>query len=277
MIEENREPAHGEHYIHNYDAAHAKQVVRRRSAETHAAFFLTYLRPGMSLLDCGCGPGTITIDLAGFVSPGEAVGIDIEMSQIELARSNAAGLSSSNISFEVGSVYSLPYSDGRFDAVFSHALLEHLSDPLTILEEMYRVLKTGGIVGVRSPDWAGALISPEDDILDYAIRIYCKYRQHNGGMPFIGRRLRGLLRTAGFIRTVGSASYETWGTPEAVEAIVSVLLEEFAGSALTKQAVEMGWADDSQMAEITPAVKRWGEHPDAFFAHPWCEAVGWKG
>ncbi|MCP4397870.1 MAG: class I SAM-dependent methyltransferase [bacterium] len=85
-------PGKTEHYIHSYDAAHAKQVVRRRTAESHAAFFFPHLCAGMSLLDCGCGPGAITVGLAGAVAPGEVVGLDIEKSQIDLARSNAATL-----------------------------------------------------------------------------------------------------------------------------------------------------------------------------------------
>ena len=276
MTKDSEKSGRAEHYIHSYDAAHAKQVVRGRTAETHATFFLPYLRPGMALLDCGCGPGSITVGLAGAVAPGEVVGFDIETSQIDLARSNAGRLGLSNVSFETASVYSLPYADGRFDAVFCHALLEHLSDPLAALKEMLRVLRTGGIVGVRSPDWAGSLIAPEDQVLEHALEVYFKYRQHSGGDPFIGRRFRALLRAAGFVETVGSASYETWGTDDAVKAILDVLLEEFAGPAIAKQAVEMGWADESQMEEARVALKRWGERPDAFFAHTWCEGVAWK-
>ena len=56
-----------------------------RTAVQQAAFFLPYLRPGMSLLDCGCGPGTITIGLSHAVAPGQVVGIDIEPNLVEHA------------------------------------------------------------------------------------------------------------------------------------------------------------------------------------------------
>jgi ubiquinone/menaquinone biosynthesis C-methylase UbiE len=56
-----------------------------RTAVQQATFFLPHLRPGMSLLDCSCGPGTITIGLAQAVAPGQVVGIDIEPNLIERA------------------------------------------------------------------------------------------------------------------------------------------------------------------------------------------------
>ena len=77
-----------ERYSHGYGAA--AEFMSQRTAYTHAAFFLPHLSSGMSLLDCGCGPGTTTVSLAEILAPGEVVGIDIGESQIELARAHAA-------------------------------------------------------------------------------------------------------------------------------------------------------------------------------------------
>ena len=276
VTEQTSDAGGPEHYTHNYDAAHAKEVIRTRTAESHAAFFLPYLRPGMALLDCGCGPGTITVGLAQVVAPGDVVGTDIEKSQVELGRANAKKLALSNISFELSSAYDLPYADDRFDAAFCHGLLTHLNEPLTALKEMHRVMRSGGIVGVRSPDWAGFLIAPADEVIEKAMEVFVRHRQHNGGDPFIGRSLRGLLRSAGFVNTIGSASYETWGTTEATMSIRGAALEAFSGASIAKQAIQMGWADQAQMQKTKAAFARWAEHPDAFFAHTWCEAIGWK-
>src|SRR5512142_1845750 len=101
-----------------------------RQAESHAAFFTPYLSPGMRLLDCGCGPGSITCGLAGIVAPGGVVGIDLYAKALDAAQSV------SNVRFQAASVYELPFPDGSFDAVFSHAVLEHLAEPLKALAEM---------------------------------------------------------------------------------------------------------------------------------------------
>ncbi len=56
----------------------ALDLMRVRTAERFAAQLLPHLRPGMRLLDCGCGPGSITVGLASVVAPGEVVGVDLE-------------------------------------------------------------------------------------------------------------------------------------------------------------------------------------------------------
>ena len=103
-----------------------------------------------------------------------------------------------------------------------------------------------------------------------------KYRQHCGGDPFMGRRLRALLREAGFEKTIGSASSETWGTPQLTQSMMSVLTEEFTGPKIAETAVQLGWADHAQMDRAASALNEWGDHADAFMAIVWCEAVGWK-
>src|SRR4029450_10105787 len=67
----------------------AARSCRPRRTGAGAAFFLQYLRPGMRLLDCGCGPGSITVDLAHAVGPGEGIGIDLRGDA--LAQGGAAG------------------------------------------------------------------------------------------------------------------------------------------------------------------------------------------
>ena len=273
MAEDAQKPSQQERYIYTDTFTN---VGTSRTAESHAAFFLPYLQSGISLLDCGCGPGTITAGLAQTVAPGEVNGLDIEESQLELARANAKKLGLSNVHFETGSVYDLPYSDSQFDAVFCHNVLQHLSDPLKVLAEMRRVLKPGGIVGVRDSDFTGSFYAPEDSVIDNALEIFFKSRQQNGGDPFIGKHLRALLREAGFMQTIGSASYSTWGTADATRDFFNVILEMLAGQDIARQAIEMGWADQSQMEQSAIALKKWAEHPDAFFALTNCEVIAWK-
>src|SRR5215831_17981137 len=111
------------------------RLMFKRTAAKHAAFFTSCLRRGMRVLDCGCGPGTITLDLGDLVSPGQVVGIDLEPTQLRSAqnRSREQGI---NAWFLVASVYDIPFADGQFDGVFAHALFEHLREPARALSEM---------------------------------------------------------------------------------------------------------------------------------------------
>ena len=86
----------------------ASEFMARRTLASHGAFFVPHLRPGLSVLDCGCGPGSITVEIAARVDPGEVVGIDSAPAQIARAKSTAARAAGLNLRFETGSAYSLP-------------------------------------------------------------------------------------------------------------------------------------------------------------------------
>jgi ubiquinone/menaquinone biosynthesis C-methylase UbiE len=135
----------------------ATSIMARRTAKTHAAFVLSNLKPGMSVLDCGCGPGAITTGFAEIVAPGQVVGTEIEESQVILARENAVNRKSSNVRFEVADIYEIPFETASFDAVFISAVLSNLREPVRGLLEAFRVLKPGGVVGVKEFDHDGDL------------------------------------------------------------------------------------------------------------------------
>lgn len=107
-------------YAVGYDSVRTTTFHASRTAEINAAFFLPYLKPGMSLLDCGCGPGSITVGLAERVAPGQVIGVDVGESSIEAAQRLAVERGVSNVRFQVASVYELPFPEGTFDAVFTH-------------------------------------------------------------------------------------------------------------------------------------------------------------
>ena len=92
-----------------------RQMLDQRSAETHASYLLPHLKPGHRVLDFGCSPGTISVGLARTVDPGEVHGIDMEESQIALARAAAEAGGHANATFHVGDVTKLPFEDNFFD------------------------------------------------------------------------------------------------------------------------------------------------------------------
>src|SRR5687768_3808048 len=110
-------------------SANATDFMSKRSFDSHGVFFGDHLRPGLRVLDCGCGPGSITLGIARQISPGEVVGVDFAESQILRAKQAAMQGGIANIRFVVASCYRLPFEDASFDCAFSHALLEHLAEP----------------------------------------------------------------------------------------------------------------------------------------------------
>lgn len=239
-------------YMPGYSAPMVQFMAQRR-AETHAGFFLPSLRPGWTVLDAGCGPGTITLGLAQRVSPGHVIGIDVEDSQFEQARAVAEreGL---NVEFRKASVYEVPFSDQQFDAVFSHAVLEHLSDPAAAVAEFRRVLKPGGVIGLRAGDSGGHLIDADTDGPARAFDSYMARQKQDAKDPNLGRKLGRLMRNAGFSVEKMTASYE----------VISDLLAKI-GPSLAQQFAMPG--DSCRLSERP-------NFSSLFVALAWCEATG---
>jgi SAM-dependent methyltransferase len=242
-----------EEYTPGYTQA-ASNFMAQRSAVSHAKFLLPHLDANSRLLDCGCGPGSISCDFAKILVSGSVEGIDIEQSQIDIARARATEQGLINATFSVGSIYALPFPDSSFDVVFAHAIFEHISTPEQALAEMLRVLAPGGLVAIRSPDWGGFIVGPEITGLQGAIDSYADLQIANGGDTHIGRKLPRLLRTAGFDTVRFSATYDCSQSPSIIAAVLALRLGE---------------------ADAT-AVRSWSADPDAFFAQAWCEALGTK-
>src|SRR5215472_16029646 len=181
-------------------------LMAARKVVKEAAFFLPHLRPGMQVLDVGCGPGSITLGLAQAVAPGEVVGVDMQQSLVQRARDLAEERRITNVRFETGDAYGLSFPDGSFDAVFAHAVLNHLREPMRALAEMRRVLRPGGLVGVREPDDGTLLFTPAMPLLDQWLALMIRDGKDDGADPLVARHLRRLLLEAGFARAEASAS-----------------------------------------------------------------------
>jgi ubiquinone/menaquinone biosynthesis C-methylase UbiE len=248
-----------------------------RQAATHAAFFLPYLRPGVALLDGGCGPGSITLDLAAIVSPGAAVGIDKEPGQVELARTRAAAWKLSNVRFQVADLYALPFSEGAFDAAFLHGVLEHMQHPVAGLREIRRVLKPGGLVGLRHADFGAFLLEPRPAPLDRFAELFARLMLHNGGDPEAGRHQVGWVREARFTPVTVSASFDCWTrTPAETRRNASFLANLIDDSAFARQLLEAGLASRELLEAMRQQFLEWGQHPNAFAAEAWGEVVARK-
>ena len=258
----------GEMVSEKYTHGHPASVLRShgwRTAENSAAYLLPQLRPGLDVLDVGCGPGTITIDLARIVGAGHAVGLDGAASAIEVAKKSAA-TADVDVSFDVGDAYGLSFEDDRFDVVHAHQLLQHLADPVAALQEMRRVCRPGGTVAVRDADYAAMSWWPLDPRLDRWLELYSAAARANGGEPDAGRRLIGWARTAGFADLRPSASVWCFAEPESRAWWAETWAERSTDSPLSEQLVREALATQAELQEIGNAWHEWSQHLDGWFA-----------
>src|SRR2546421_743064 len=196
----------------------------------------------MRLLDVGCGPGTITIDLAERVRPGETIGIDADAGVVAQA-AEAAGAAGSDVRFEVGDVFHLDAADGAFDVVHAHQVLQHLGDPVAALREMRRVLAPDGILAVRDSDYAAFAWAPADARLHRWLELYHLVTARNGAEADAGRYLLGWVQAAGFPHATASSSTWTFADPDSRAWWGGVWADRVENSAFAEQAVAYGLAD----------------------------------
>ena len=253
-----------------------RRLLDRRSAETHAAYLLPRLAPGMRVLDFGCGPGTITVGLAKLVEPGEVHGLDMEESQIEIARAAAADGGHDNAAFHVGNVFDLPFEDSSFDVAHCHAVLMHIPDVQAALAEVKRVLKPGGIVAAREMSVSSSFVEPDLGGLNDAWGTFSKLLAANGGHPEMGRQLKGALLEAGFADPWTSAAFEPFSAPGDVAFLHGFVIDWFLSPTVIEAATRYGLTTREEFDAFRRLLDEWKERPDAFAAFAWGEAVGHK-
>ena len=246
-----------------YTHGHHESVLRShnwRTAENSASYLLPHLRPGLTLLDVGCGPGTITADLAGRVS--RVIAIDSAAEAVEVAQQTAPA----NVAFQVGDVHRLNFADASFDVVHAHQVLQHVADPVLALREMRRVCRPGGIVAVRDSDYRAFAWYPEFPELDDWLHLYLTISTSNGGAPDAGRRLLSWAQQAGFGDITATSSTWCFATPEDRTWWGGMWADRIRNSAIAKQALDGGYASREQLDRIAAAWQAWAEASDGWLS-----------
>jgi ubiquinone/menaquinone biosynthesis C-methylase UbiE len=112
------------------------------------------LQPDESVLDIGCGPGLLAVEMAAVAGPdGKVEGTDISPSMLALAAARALPADAAPVEFHRAGVDALPFPDDSFDAAVSTQVLEYVEDIPGALAEMRRVLRPGGRALVLDTDW----------------------------------------------------------------------------------------------------------------------------
>jgi len=180
-----------------------------------------------------------------------------------------------NARFEVADIYALPFEDASFDAVFMSAVLGNLREPARGLGEAYRVLKPGGVIGVKEFDHGGDIVYPLEPAMAKYDELYRRLRSEYGHSGEVGRMIGALLLESGFSELGMSASFETLSDPKVLQSAAQVfigLLGEGWADAFTSR----GWANDDDIQSMRDAWLRFAEFPGALFVAAWIEAVAFK-
>lgn len=252
-----------------YTHGHHESVLRShrwRTAQNSAAYLLPHLRPGASLLDIGCGPGTITADLAAVVAPGRITALEISENAVDLARHQVSARGITTVDFTVGDVQALDLPDDSFDVVHAHQVLQHVADPVAALREMRRVTRPGGIVAVRDSDYAAFTWYPRLPALDDWMALYQRVARHNGGEPDAGRRLLAWAHAAGLNEVSATSSTWCFADRQDRDWWGGMWQDRIQASDLATTALQIGAATGADLARIGDGWRAWADDADGWLS-----------
>jgi SAM-dependent methyltransferase len=243
-----------------YTHGHHETVLRShrwRTAENSCGYLLPHLRGDERLLDVGCGPATITADLATRV--GSVLGVEATERAVALARE-------AGVDCVLGDVHALDLPDDSFDVVHAHQVLQHVTDPVQALREMARVCKPGGIVAVRDSDYLGFTWFPSCRGLDRWMELYQAAATANGGEPQAGRRLLSWALEAGLTDVTPSSSTWCFATPADRAWWGGMWAERIQQSALATQLLTSGLATQADLDLVTAGWEMFVERDEAWLS-----------
>ncbi|KUL53106.1 class I SAM-dependent methyltransferase [Streptomyces sp. NRRL S-1521] len=252
-----------------YTHGHHESVLRShtwRTAANSAAYLIGALRPHMKVLDIGCGPGTITADLAELVPEGHVTAVDHAPDILGKARATAAERGLTNIDFAVADVHDLDYPDDSFCVVHAHQVLQHVGDPVRALREMRRVCRPGGIVAVRDADYSAMTWYPDVPAMGDWLDLYLRVARANGGEPDAGRRLRAWALRAGFTDITATAATWCYASDDERAWWSGLWADRTVASAYAGRAVAGGHTDATGLDAVAAAWRTWGAEAEGWFA-----------
>lgn len=258
-----------------YSHGHHESVLRShrwRTAANSAGYLLGSLRPGLDLLDVGCGPGNLTTELAGLVAPGRTVGVDVAEAVVAEAAADASARGA-EVEFAVGDVYALDFADASFDVVHAHQVLQHLADPVAALAEVRRVLRRDGLLAVRDGDYGAFFWWPAVPELDRWLALYHALTARNGSEADAGRRLPAWVRAAGFRDLTVTTSSWTFADPEARAWWGGLWADRVEQSSFADQCLAYGLATAAELAALAQGWRSWAGEADGLFTVPSVEVL----
>ncbi|HME78595.1 MAG TPA: methyltransferase domain-containing protein [Mycobacterium sp.] len=194
----------GTHATSTYVLGHADVEIRRLQLQarlydndTEHALRRAGLRPGMRVLDVGCGPGDVSFVAARLVGPtGTVLGVDAAAEIIEVARTRGAELGLSWVDFETATIADIAL-DEPVDAVVGRLILMHLPDPESALRQLAGLVRPGGVIAFCETDIGAVRSVPETPQFRAVTEGIVSAFRAVGLDPGFGTTLHSLFQRAG--------------------------------------------------------------------------------
>jgi SAM-dependent methyltransferase len=183
----------GTAYIHGTNPAEQERLSKLGDLTDEAFLQFVEYGPDSCVLDVGSGLGNLARKLAERIPQGQVWGVERSLEQLSKATFDLP-----NLHLQQADAHWLPFEDARFDVVYCRYLLEHVADPVRVLQEMRRILLPGGKVFVQENNVLANVLYPECPHFDRLWQRFAELQQLLGGDALIGKKLLPLLAEAEF-------------------------------------------------------------------------------
>ena len=269
-------PMHNDSPFYGYNVAVIQDQYVGRGAVGVVDFLLPHVKPGLSVLDAGCGPGTITQGLAEIAAPGKVIGCDLEPGMVARASELAEGKGLDNLSFQQGNILDLPFEDNTFDVVMSCAVTEHLSEPVKAMSELGRVVKKGGVVGITRTDWSASLFAPPCPSAERFIELFQRGFETQGATMFGGKDLPRLLQEAGLTVEELVITFSNAYMPGPGNPMVAGWAQWIENLPLFDRVIEEGLTTREELDGMCAEMREWAAQSNTLAATGGCRVVARK-
>jgi ubiquinone/menaquinone biosynthesis C-methylase UbiE len=206
-------------YVHGYDLRENLRLQDQASTLVELLHSDTSYPAGSRVLEAGCGVGAQTVTLARNSPNALITSVDISEASVTEAKRKVAAAGLTNVRFQQGDIFNLPYGPDSFDHIFVCFVLEHLARPVAALHALKDHLRPGGTITVIEGDHGSAYFYPDSEAAHKAIQCQVELQRKAGGNAMIGRELYPLMLKAGYdsIRLSPRMVYVDATRPELVE------------------------------------------------------------
>jgi ubiquinone/menaquinone biosynthesis C-methylase UbiE len=263
-------------YVHGYDHRENIRLQDQASTLVELLHSDTKYPAGSKVLEAGCGVGAQTITLAKN-SPGALItSIDISADSVNEARRKIEVAGFKNVQFEQADIFKLPYESESFDHVFVCFVLEHLPQPVEVLQMLKKYLKRGGTITVIEGDHGSAYFYPESDAAHRAIQCQVELQRRTGGNAMIGRELYPLLTKAAFksVHVSPRMVYADAGKPQMVDGFTKKTFTAMI-EGVREEAIKSGMLEEKIFDQGIRDLYRTAEK-DGVFCYTFFKAMGIK-
>ena len=263
-------------YVHGYDQRENIRLQDQASTLVELLHSDTSYQARSQVLEAGCGVGAQTITLVRNSPHAHITSVDISESSVAEAKRKIEEAGFSNVSFQQGDIFKLPFKPESFDHIFVCFVLEHLTRPVEALNCLKNLLKFSGTITVIEGDHGSTYFYPDSEAAHKAIQCQVELQKKAGGNANIGRELYPLLNSVGFSSIYVSPRmvYVDSSKPELVEGFTKNTFTAMI-EGVRESSIESNLIDEKTFDDGIKALYRTTEK-DGVFCYTFFKAIATK-